>query len=137
MLDRENMQFLLPILAFLRSVRVASETLLGLTYRKLARAFKIAANRSGLKDMNLSLYNLRHGGASHDIVTGYRSLETVRKRGRWQSYTSVRRYEKASRLSDQLSRLSQPVQDHCLACVQILPDVLTAQCSARLPPHGC
>ncbi|CAE7463997.1 unnamed protein product [Symbiodinium sp. CCMP2592] len=39
-------------------------------------------------------YRLRHGGPSRDILLGLRNLQEVQKRGRWRSFSSVRRYEK-------------------------------------------
>eukprot|EP00439_Symbiodinium_sp_Y106_P031171 s2233_g3.t1 len=43
-------------------------------------------------------YRLRHGGPSRDIATKWRTLADVQKRGRWKSFSSVRRYEKGGRL---------------------------------------
>ena len=43
-------------------------------------------------------YRLRHGGATHDRATGLRSLRSIKKRGRWHSDASVRRYEKRVRM---------------------------------------
>ncbi|CAK9013053.1 Reverse transcriptase domain-containing protein, partial [Durusdinium trenchii] len=39
-------------------------------------------------------YRFRHGGASHDFVSGQRDLPSIQQRGRWKSQASVRRYQK-------------------------------------------
>ena len=55
-----------------------------------------AARRLGLQASTV-LYQLRHGGASHDLLHQTRSYEGVRARGRWRSDSSVRRHAKRSR----------------------------------------
>ena len=52
-------------------------------------------------------YTARHGGASHDAATGFRSQEGIKRRGRWLVDGSVRRYEKHALLNKQLARLSK------------------------------
>ena len=51
------------------------------------------------------LYQLRHGGASHDLATSARSFEEVRSRGRWMTDSSVRRYSKVGILQRYVSTL--------------------------------
>ena len=50
-------------------------------------------------------YQLRHGSASTDVLTGLRDLPTVMKRGRWQSQKSVRRYSNGGRISQVFEEL--------------------------------
>ena len=38
-------------------------------------------------------YSLRHGGASHDAVTGHRNLAQIKARGRWRVDCTVQRYK--------------------------------------------
>ena len=52
------------------------------------------------------LYQLRHGGASHELATGRREITALAKRGRWDSLVSVRRYEMGGRLTELVSRLT-------------------------------
>ena len=40
------------------------------------------------------LHQLRHGGASHDLVGQRRFLKSIQQRGNWRSPLSVRRYDK-------------------------------------------
>lgn len=60
------------------------------------------------------VHQLRHGGASHDFATRSRTLEEVRRRGRWRSWASVRRYEKEPRVAQMLHRLPGPLLDRAL-----------------------
>ena len=53
-----------------------------------------------------TLYMLRHGGASEDMLTGKRSVEAIKRRGRWRSDTSLRRYTKETRLLKELSKMA-------------------------------
>ena len=67
------------------------------------------------RDMNLTalgppvLYQLRHTGASRDLMGGHRSLKEVKRRGRWFSDKSVQRYTKGGRLPEQMAKLSRTV----------------------------
>ena len=42
-------------------------------------------------------YQLRHGGASQDLCSGFRDHQGVKSRGRWVTDQSVRRYAKIGR----------------------------------------
>ena len=59
------------------------------------------------QQLQITPYTLRHGGASEDRAVSAKSLEEVQKRGRWKSFTSVRRYEKLARLSLVMSKCRQ------------------------------
>ena len=59
----------------------------------------------GLEAFGLSAYSLRHGGASHDLLCNQRVLAEVKRRGRWASDTSLRRYSKETRLLEVMSRI--------------------------------
>ena len=50
-------------------------------------------------------YGLRHGGASHDVLSKRRGLSSVKKRGRWRDGRSVRHYEKATVALHELNKL--------------------------------
>ncbi|CAE7557304.1 unnamed protein product [Symbiodinium sp. CCMP2592] len=59
-------------------------------------------------------YRLRHGGPSRDILLGLRNLQEVQKRGRWRSFSSVRRYEKGGRVTQQTQALSKATRQKAL-----------------------
>lgn len=58
--------------------------------------FRQASDALGLPE--LSLYQLRHGGASEDALSRARPLAEIRARGRWRSDSSLRRYAKPAML---------------------------------------
>jgi hypothetical protein len=60
----------------------------------------------------LHLYTLRHSGPSEDYVRHKRSLQDVKRRGRWASEHSVRRYEKSARLLAQMKGWSPALRKH-------------------------
>ena len=47
----------------------------------------------------LVLYQARHSGPSIDRARGIRSLQKIKRRGRWSAESSVQRYERHARLS--------------------------------------
>ena len=73
------------------------------------------------------MYMLRHGGASHDYASGCRRLEDVRRRGRWRSWSSVRRYEKGSRLGQVIHKLGPVLQAHGKLCVELLSETVSGR----------
>ncbi len=81
------------------------EALFNFTYLQWLESFKTAAAAVGLKEWFLSLYVLRHAGPSHDYLAKRRSLADIQRRGRWALESSVRRYEKAARVTARLSGL--------------------------------
>ena len=57
-------------------------------------------------------YCLRHGGASHDMLTKERSLQEIKNRGRWRSDAPLRRYQKAARALQQEQRMDQNMREY-------------------------
>ena len=82
---------------------------------------------------DIHLHRLRHAGASHDYITGTRDLKEVRRRGRWLSWRSVRRYEKGARVAGLLHQLGEPMQHHAGKCADNIYEVLS---NARSPVKG-
>ncbi|CAK0813222.1 unnamed protein product, partial [Prorocentrum cordatum] len=83
-----------------------------ITQREVSSALSGAARALGIEKYlpGLHPYMLRHGGASHDYGSKARSLVDVQRRGRWQSWHSVRRYEKGARLSQVLQMVPAAMQ---------------------------
>ena len=77
-------------------------------YSELLAEFRKACRDLGFQDP--SLYRLRHGGASHDAAARLRSIVEIKRRGRWASDTSVRRYEKRTWLQSVECKVS-PTQE--------------------------
>ena len=63
-------------------------------------------------------------GASHDFASKARRLSEVKRRGRWPSSASVRRYEKGARVAELLHRLPLKIPNHALQCEQLLERVV-------------
>ena len=55
------------------------------------------------------LYMLRHGGASHDLTNKLRPASEVKRRGRWVSDKSLKRYGKETRLLQMISKTRQSI----------------------------
>jgi hypothetical protein len=54
-------------------------------------------------------YSLRHGGASEVRLGRKRSLAEIKRRGRWASDTSLKRYTKETRLMSELVKLDSRI----------------------------
>ena len=109
-LDLPRQQFLVPALVALKRRRLGEERLWPFRYIDLSRASNKALSDLGLVSTGISLYGLRHGGASHDRSLRERDLKEVQQRGAWRSFTSVRRYEKHGRLGLEWAKLSAGVK---------------------------
>eukprot|EP00959_Pyramimonas_sp_CCMP1952_P107758 2253266-Pyramimonas_sp.AAC.1 len=77
---------------------------------------------------------MRHGGASDDALRQTRSLEEIKRRGRWAADTSVKRYEKHARVLKSLECLPKPVRDYGLAIESQLHQLLALQAKPPPPP---
>ena len=84
-----------------------------------------------MTELSVSLYSLRHGGASMDTLEKTRSFAEIKARGRWHADSSLRRYAKASKLVDVMGRLPQQVLANGNLLSQQLDHVLAAH--APLP----
>ena len=76
---------------------------------ELSATFKRIMKCLGLDHLDQSLYCLRHGGASEDLLGHLRSVAAVKRRGRWRSDSSLRRYGKETRLQSVLNSVSPTV----------------------------
>ena len=77
-------------------------------YQELLKQFRAACEELGIRDP--SLYRLRHGGASHDAAARLRSIAEIKRRGRWASDSSVRRYEKRTWLQSEEVKVSPTLE---------------------------
>ena len=97
------------IVAYLRHVclgRGVDQPVFRTSYRDLARCFARAVSLADLP-AELTLYTLRHGGASHDARLEVRSLRDTQRRGHWRTWSSVHRYEKHGRLGITLQAIPE------------------------------
>ena len=91
-------------------------SLFAFNYSQWQAELKRAAQELGIKAWEVTLYLLRHTGPSDDFLAKRRSLEEIQRRGRWAVPSSVRRYEKSSKVAAQLRKLSPRQLDFCRSC---------------------
>ena len=80
------------------------------------------------------MYQLRHAGASGDLLGGRRKLPEVLTRGRWRALSSVRRYGKPGQVQKQFNALSCDLQGYCQWSFDNLDKVLRGDVRVRPPP---
>ena len=88
--------------------RDPAEPMFEFKYQELLKQFRAACEDLGIRDP--SLYRLRHGGASHDAAARLRSIAEIKRRGRWASDNSVRRYEKRTWLQSEEVKVSPTLE---------------------------
>ena len=93
-----------------RARRLRSRTLLpSHTYVSYNKVLKRAAKAVGIP-FKVTPHLARHGGPSEDFLRRARTLLEIQARGRWASFRSVQRYEKAGRLLAALRKLPPAVR---------------------------
>ena len=63
-------------------------------YDELRKDFGEAAKELRVQDIVTSLSQLRHGGVASDLLNKRRTFGEAKKRGRWATDASIRRYDK-------------------------------------------
>ena len=107
--DLPHQAWLGQLLLLLKGRRHPDERLLQITYLELLADMHKAGSALGCQVLRPTPHGLRHGGASHDKVAGFRSLAEIQSRGKWRALQSVQRYEKHARIAEQLERLDPRV----------------------------
>ena len=104
------------------------DSLFNLSYRQLAVAFSKAVRSLDYEKAGIvHLYQLRHGGASHDAASHARDMLSSH-RDRWASHRSLRRYENGGRLAEVMSRLTPSQVRHAKRQEACLHQVLGTAC---------
>ncbi len=83
------------------------------------------ARQAGMGALDIVPYSARHAGASGDRAAGVRSLGEIKKRGRWASDSSVKRYEQGGRILAQLQKLDARTRDRAIAALNRIGEVLS------------
>lgn len=99
------------------------------------KIFARAVDACGFQRMRLTPHCCRHGGASADFARQLRTLVEVQRRGRWRAASSVRRYEKAGRLTRQVALIPQKLLQRANAIAARLPVGLAVQPTAAKRPR--
>ena len=115
------------------AARKRGEPLFPFTYPELTSMFQQAVSRTGLQSLNPMLYQLRHGGPSHDRFFRRRSIEEVKVRGRWSSDKAMKRYEQHALLQREIQKLPPAVRQRAELSVNQLRAKLLS-CMRRQPP---
>ena len=105
LLDLDKLAFLGDFYETIKVNAPAGQPVWGFTQQHLVEDYRHAAWAAMCDQLNTDLYALRHGGASFDRLTNRRGLEEVQRRGRWHSFSSVVRYEKATRALQELEKM--------------------------------
>ena len=93
--------------------QVKGERLWKFDLAQLRREFLRIVPSVGLSKWSPVLYMARHTGASLDRLEQRISLEEVRRRGRWLSEGSVRRYEKRALIQEVYASLTANQRQLC------------------------
>ena len=70
------------------------------------------------------LYQLRHGGASDDLLMARRTEDEVMRRGQWRTLSSVRRYAKPGKVQRLLGSVPPVVKERGVGALESLPALL-------------
>ena len=106
-------------------------------YRRFKEAFEKAQKKLALPTVFI-LYQLRHGGASHDRAKGYRNLVEVKQRLRVTADSTLRRCEAHARMQQVERRLSDQQLAQADTIAKLLPLRFRDAFSAvpQRPPPG-
>ena len=86
-------------------VDLAESSLWSKSMEQTRQLFLNTGKQLGVPHLATSMYVLRHGGASRDVLMKVRDLVSVMRRGRWAHLESVKHYEKHGRISKILAGL--------------------------------
>ncbi len=99
-----------------------------------------AAHELQLDDIQPCRYGARHGGVSEDLTTHRRTPLGVKRRGRWATDSSLRRYGKETRLLAELAKVHPEVLRYVREIdanlVLLLHGRVPLPRPPALPPHG-
>ena len=83
-----------------------------------------------LGHLGITVYSLRHAGASWDLLTGRRSYEQVKDRGGWRTDSSMQRYAKAARSQQLAGEMPYHIVKYGLLVFQDLELILDGDVAA-------
>ena len=123
--DNPEFDLVLPLLERLFKTVPAGKPLFPLSTVQWQEAVRAAARRRFPSLAAPTLYQLRHGGASHEALTQFRNSEDLMRRGRWHSLRSVKRYEKGGRVNQVLQALTPAELNLALEAERTLGECLS------------
>ena len=116
--------FVHALMTWLRAGLQSHESLWNFTMAELCATFTEIALLLGLRCLNTTLYGLRHGGVSHDLLHHRRTVEVAQRRGRWKAASSMRRYAKETRLLKEMGKVPRQVFEFGNDVENKLPELL-------------
>ena len=119
----------------LQSERRNAETLWPHTPEQFIALWNQIVVELQLQPLNPCRYALRHGGASEDILSRRRLLVDVKRRGRWVSDSSLRRYGKETRLLSELTKVHPDVLAYGDRILGLLPSLFLEAAPVPAPPR--
>ena len=117
----------------LRAGRGLDEALWSLTAEEDIKRFALVVEALALEALAPTRYGLRHAGASEDLITKRRAALDVKRRGRWVSDSSLRRYAKETRLQSELQKVSQTVIEFGRQVTENIEQVILGEVAIALP----
>ena len=132
LLDSPSRPWLSKAVVQLKSKAPARGPLLPFSYEAWVVMWQQCGQMLGLP--RAPLYVLRHTGASDDYLRHARSLADIKRRGRWISDSSVRRYEKAAKTMAVMENWSPQLLTHLRKCEANIGNVLMGKTPALAPP---
>jgi hypothetical protein len=133
MMDNKSITWIGEALAALAEGE-GSDALWPFTYPELSAELRACSRDLGVK---LVPYQLRHAGPSWDRIKNFRSLMDIQKRGRWKSFKSVTRYEKATLILSEFDRLPKLIKQHCDLCTLHLKEYMLGTLEPSLLKPAC
>lgn len=127
-------QLLGPELQKLNDAATHGENVWGFTYEEIRDSFLEAVVLLRIRHLVYCLYQLRRGGVSADLLRKRREFGEAKKRGRWSTDASVKRYERHAKIQQIISSLPKNVRGSCELSYARMPDVLSGRAAPlKLP----
>ena len=123
----DNFAWIHPFLSLLIDRRDPLDRLWPIAPAVVRSQFQAALAALGMQQLEVSRYALRHGGASHDMLTQSRSMLAIQNRGHWRSNLSLARYGKPARALKELHRINPAVVEYGKAVANNLEAVFHRQ----------
>ena len=124
------------VLAALTTGRPPTQRLWKATGSVSHQAFVETVELLHLTALKPTRYSLRHGGASEDLLGRKRSLAEIKRRGRWASDMSLKRYTKETRLMSELAKVDPRVIKYGREIQQDISAFLLGVKRPHPPPLG-
>ena len=121
------------LIAAVRGNRPATAALWTVTAEEDIRQFDAIIQDLRLQALQPSRYSLRHAGASEDLLGKRRTVEEVKKRGRWVADSSLKRYGKETRLQTELNKVDPAIVNFGRQVHDNIEAVLLREVQVRAP----